>query len=103
MPSAPAKTYNGGAVSTLAGNNTIAVNIGTTAFGVPGTTTNGIYRVSRATVTGGVVGAYAVVGTVPAVYQSAGGNPIYLSVAYNDNAVVNGTTYSHTVALDNNA
>lgn len=103
MPSAPAKPYNGGAVTSVAGNNTIAINIAATAFGVPGTSGNGVYRISRATVTGGTVGAYAVVGTVPAVYQSAAGNTLYGGAAYNDNAVVNGTTYSHTVALDNNA
>jgi len=103
MPIAPAKLYNGGAVSTVAGNNTVAINIAATASGVPGTSANGVYRISRATVTGGTVGAYAVVGTVPAVYQFNSGTAIYQPAVYNDSAVVNGTTYSHTVALDNNA
>jgi len=101
-PSAP-KAYNGGALSLIPGNNTVAVNIAVSPAGAPGTTANGVYRISRATVTTGTIGAYAVLGTVPAVYNSAGGSNVYQPAVYNDASAVNGSGYAYTVALDNNA
>lgn len=97
-----AKAYNGGALTLTSGNAQVIVNIAHSAAGVPGTGANGVYRISRATVVGGVVGSYTALATVPAVYQFNSGTAIYQAAVYNDNSAVGGTTYSYTVALDNN-
>jgi hypothetical protein len=99
----PTKNYNGGAVTLIPGNNTVRVNIAASADGTAGTTANGQYRISRATVVNNVVGAYASVGWTPAVRIAGTLNGSYTAAFYDDNNTVNGTTYSYTVALDNNA
>jgi len=102
-PIGAAKLYNGGAITLVAGDSKVTINIAETAANVPSGTGNGVYRISRATVAGGVVGAYAVLGTTPAPYLKPVNTVTYDQTSYVDNAVVNGTTYSYTVALDNNA
>ncbi len=102
-PIAQMKPYNGGAVTLTPGNNTMRVNIGLSAANAVINGANGIYRISRAVVANGVAGAYAVLGNVVAIPQQASPNAAYDTAIYNDNTAVNGTLYSYTVALDNNA